>query len=272
MPLFAVSKGWRFAPAFLLGMALVLSGPVVASDNEDYTEAYQRLVAQRSQSVVPVKYVITVAAGGQEQRNEDRTQGVLVAADGLVLVSARAVSFDLGSLNRQAPGPGGAMVANSSDFRVRLPGSDEWQVADLVTRDTELGLAWLRVRGARAQPFVDFEQLSQPAPGRVFYTLLRTSDEWGAVPLVRPGMILGETRVPRSSLLVDGMPGLAFDAEGRPMGYVDLDLAAMSRSQGRGLGLDMADMVMHMLPARRVAAATRLASALPAVRRDDSGE
>ena len=260
----------RFA-ILLVAFFLALPMPALAAE-EDYTDAYRRLVDQRSPSVVPVKYVITVAAGGQEQRNEDRTQGVLVAADGLVLVSARAVSFDLGSLNRQAPSTGGAMVANSSDFRVRLPGSDEWRTADLVTRDTELGLAWLRVRDASGQPFVDFERLSQPAPGRVFYTLLRTSDEWGAVPLVRPGMILGETRVPRSSLLVDGMPGLAFDAEGRPMGYVDLDLAAMSRSQGRGLGLDMADMVMHMLPARRVAAATRLASALPVVPRDDEAE
>jgi hypothetical protein len=98
------------------------------------------------------------------------------------------------------------MVANSSDFRVRLPGSDEWRTADLVTRDTELGLAWLRVRDASGQPFVDFERLSQPAPGRVFYTLLRTSDEWGAVPLVRPGMILGETRVPRSSLSISTSP------------------------------------------------------------------
>lgn len=271
MPLSAFPNLRSRIALLLAGLALVLPMPMLAAE-EDYTDAYRRLVEQRSPSVVPVKYVITVAAGGQEQRNEDRTQGVLVAADGLVLVSARAVSFDLGSLNRQAPSGGGAMVANSSDFRVRLPGSDEWRTADLVTRDTELGLAWLRVRDASGQPYVDFERLSQPAPGRVFYTLLRTSDEWGAVPLVRPGMILGETRVPRSSLLVDGMPGLAFDAEGRPMGYVDLDLAAMSRAQGRGLGLDMADMVMHMLPARRVAAATRLASALPVVRSDTEAE
>lgn len=271
MSLMRLPNARRFC-AVLLAAALALPMTAYAARDDDYTDAYRRLVDQRSPSVVPVKYVITVAAGGQEQRNEDRTQGVLVAADGLVLVSARAVSFDLGSLNRQASSAGSAMVANSSDFRVRLPGSDEWRVADLVTRDTELGLAWLRVRDASGQPYVDFERVSQPEPGRVFYTLLRTSDEWGAVPLVRPGMILGETRVPRSSLLVDGMPGLAFDADGRPMGYVDLDLAAMSRSQGRGLGLDMADMVMHMLPARRVAAATRLASSLPVVRRDDDAE
>lgn len=237
------------------------------ADRDDYTDTYRTLVEQRASAVVAVQYVITLSADGQEQRNEDRTQGVLVSADGLVLISARAVSVDVGALNPRGEGAG-PIVANSSDFRVRLPGSDEWRTADLVTRDTGLGLAWLRVRDAVDQPHVDFDEVAHPAPGRVFYTLLRTSDEWGAVPLVRPGMILGETRVPRTSLLVDGMPGLAFDAEGRPMGFVDIDLGTVTRAQGRGFGLDMADLVLHMLPARRVGSATRLAAALPVVRRD----
>ena len=259
--------------ALLAALALAASTATAATrgaertHEDDYTGTYRLLVEQRAPAVVAVTYVITLSAGGQEQRNEDRTQGVLVSDDGLVLVSARAVSVDVGALNPR--GGAGPIVANSSDFRVRLPGSDEWRVADLVTRDTELGLAWLRVRDARDQPYVDFDDVAQPAPGRVFYTLLRTSDEWGAVPLVRPGMILGETRVPRTSLLVDGMPGLAFDADGRPMGFVDIDLGTVTRSQGRGFGLDMADLVMHMLPARRVAAATRLAADLPVVRRDE---
>jgi len=253
--------------ATLSGIATARAEAAEAS-RDDFTATYRTLVEQRAAAVVPVQYVITLVAGGQEQRKEDRTQGVLVSADGLVLVSTRAVSIDIGAIHQHAAGSAGEIVAHSSEFRVRLPGSDEWRPADLVTRDTELGLAWLSVRDAEAQPYVDFAALAEPAPGRVFYTLLRTSDEWGAVPLVRPGMVLGETRVPRTSLLVDGMPGLAFDAEGRPMGFVDIDLAALTRARGRGFGLDMADMVMHMLPARRVAAATRLAATLPVVRRD----
>ena len=59
-----------------------------------------------------------------------------------MLVPARAVSLDLGSLG----GQGGSAVAKSSEFRVRLPGRDDWLAADLVTRDGELGLAWLRLR------------------------------------------------------------------------------------------------------------------------------
>lgn len=275
----------RVSPLFrpclpLLACLLVLtSAPlaaqsgVSASPRADFTHTYRTLVEQRAEAVVPVRYVITLTAGGQEQRNEDRTQGVLVSADGLVLVPARAVSLDLSALGRPGQPGMGEAEARSSGFRVRLPGSDEWRDADLVTRDTELGLAWLRVRGGSGLPHIDFTELAEPAPGRLFYTLLRTSDEWGAVPVVRPGMVLGETRVPRRTLLVDGMPGLAFDAEGRPMGYVDIDLAAMSRGQGRGLGLDLADLVMHMLPARRVAAATRLAQDLPVLRQEpESGE
>jgi len=258
--------------ARLLVLLLVAGTPAAqaaatqAPDRGDFTATYRTLVEQRAKAVVPVRYVITLTAGGQEQRNEDRTQGVLVSADGLVLVPARAISLDLSALGRAPPGTGAE--ARSSGFRVRLPGSDEWREADLVTRDSELGLAWLRVRGVSGQPFIDFAEVAEPVPGRRFYTLLRTSDEWGAVPVVRPGMVLGETRVPRRTLLVDGMPGLAFDAGGLPMGYVDIDLAAMNRAQGRGLGLDLADLVMHMLPARRVAAATRLAQTLPVARLD----
>jgi len=255
-------------PALLVvaGVPVAQAGATQAPGRGDFTATYRILVEQRAKAVVPVRYVITLTAGGQEQRNEDRTQGVLVSADGLVLVPARAISLDLSALGRAPPGAGAE--ARSSGFRVRLPGSDEWHEADLVTRDSELGLAWLRVRKASGLPFIDFAEVAEPVPGRHFYTLLRTSDEWGAVPVVRPGMVLGETRVPRRTLLVDGMPGLAFDADGLPMGYVDIDLAAMSRAQGRGLGLDLADLVMHMLPARRVAAATRLAQTLPVARLD----
>lgn len=250
--------------ALLLAPGDRVQAAAALSAQGDFTATYQRLIEERAAAIVPIRYVITMTAAGQEQRHEDRTQGVLVSSDGLVLVSGRAVSIDLAALNPLAAAAGGAgMVASASDFRVRLPGSDEWRPAALVTRDTELGLAWLRIAGVSGLSHLDFAAVAEPAPGRIFYTVLRTSDEWGAVPVVRPGAILGATRVPRNALLVDGMPGLAFDAAGLPMGFVDVDLAALTRGQGRGLGLDLADLVMHMLPAERVAEASRRAATLP---------
>ncbi len=243
---------------------LASSGRAQAADElEDYRPIYKQLVQQHGASAVTVKFVMAVTNSGAEQRIEDRAQGLLVQADGLVLVPDRAVSLDFNQLAGANQGQGTAPVAKSSDFRVRLPGSEDWRAADLVTRDSELGLAWLRLREVPAGlGFVDLAQGVRAEPGMVFFSLMRTSDEWGGVPVFRPGLVLGETRTPRAALLVDGVPGLAFSSDGRPMGYVDVNLSAMMRGRG-GLGLDMADMALRMIPVEKVAAATALAAKLP---------
>ena len=126
------------------------------------------------------------------------------------------------------------------------------------------GLAWLRVRNPPGKlPFVDLAQGTKAEPGMAFFSVLRTSDEWGGVPVFRPGLVLGETHTPTFRLLVDGVPGLAFSHEGRPMGYVDVDLASLMRSRNTGIGMDMADLVLRMTPIDKVAAATAQAAKLP---------
>ncbi|HLU13629.1 MAG TPA: hypothetical protein VKZ64_06705 [Arenimonas sp.] len=256
--------------ALLLPLALLVA-PVTGQAEEsfeDYREIYQDLARRHGDAVVPVKFVISVPDGANQQRIEDRTQGLVVSADGLVLVPARAVSVDLSLFGGGGPGQA-APVATSSEFRVRLPGDEEWVDADLVTRDGELGLAWLRIRNvSRKLPFVDLSQGTVAEPGMVFFSLLRTSDEWGGVPVFRPGLVLGETRTPSFRLLVDGVPGMAFSHDGKPMGFVDVDLAALARQGSGGIGLDMADLVLRMTPVDRVAAATAQAARLPVVRAD----
>lgn len=244
---------------------LLLPAPVVhaAEAFKDYRSIYRDLVEQHAQAVVTVKFVMSVTNAGNEQRIEDRTQAVLVSDDGLLLVPERAVSLDFSAFGNTTPGQA-SPVAKSSDFRVRLADSEDWLPADLVTRDAELGLAWLRLRKPAGKlHFVDLVQGVRAEPGMVFFSLLRTSDEWGGVPLFRPGLVLGETRTPTFRLMVDGVPGLAFSHEGRPMGYVDIDLAAMSRARGTGLGLDTADLALRMTPVDKVAAATAQAARLP---------
>lgn len=267
---FPVNISVDFPRVVLLGVVLAgMTGARLASanpaieDRDDYRPIYKQLVSQHGAAAVTVKFVMAVTNSGNEQRIEDTAQGLMVQADGLVLLPDRAVSMDFNQLSGAAQGQGSAPVAKSSEFRVRLPGSEDWLSADLVTRDSELGLAWLRVREVSgALGFVDLAKGVHAEPGMVFFSLLRTSDEWGGVPVFRPGLVLGETHTPRSALLVDGVPGLAFSADGRPMGYVDVNLAAMVRARG-GLGLDMADLALRMIPVEKVAAATALAGKLP---------
>jgi hypothetical protein len=245
--------------------ALLLAAPHVSAAEpfDDYREVYRDLVQQHSDAIVTVKFVMSVTNSGNEQRIEDRTQAVMVSADGLLVVPERAVSVDFSKLGAATPGQA-SPVAKSSDFRVRLADTEDWLPADLVTRDGELGLAWLRLRDPVGKlGFVDLAQGIKAEPGMVFFSLLRTSDEWGGVPVFRPGLVLGETRSPTYRLMVDGVPGIAFSHDGKPMGYVDIDLGALARQGGTGLGLDLADMALRMTPIDKVAAATAQAAKLP---------
>lgn len=233
---------------------------------DDYSGIYSSLTEQHAAAVVTVKFVMSVTASGKEERIEDRTQALLVSSDGLLLVPDRSVSVDFKQFMNSGQGEAAAPVAKSSEFRVRLADSEDWLPADLVTRDTQLGLAWLRLRsGPKNLPYVDLDKGATARPGMTFFSLLRTSDEWGGVPVFRVGMVMGETHTPRTLLLVDGVPGMAFSAEGLPMGYVDVDFGRLmrARSSGNGLGLDMADAVLQMTPIAKVAAATHLAQVLP---------
>jgi hypothetical protein len=253
----------------LLLALLVPAAPVLAQD--DYRPIYRALVDKHAAAVVTIKFVMSVNSSGKEERIEDRTQGLVVGSDGLLLIPDRAVSVDFGDMMPGGSNDGSAPVAKSSEFRVRLPGSDDWLPADLVTRDSQLGLAWLRLRAPPAKlGFVDLNDGVRAEPGMVFFSLMRTSDEWGGVPVFRPGRVMGETRTPKTMLLVDGVPGLAFSADGHPMGYVDIDFGRLMRSRGggTGMGLDMADLALQMTPIDKVAAATLRAAKLPVVTGD----
>lgn len=250
----------------LFAVAFALLPPQALGQVRDYRPIYRTLTAKHAAAVVTVKFVMAVTTSGKEERIEDRTQALLVSPDGLLLVPDRAVSVDFKQF--MGSGKGSAPVAKSSEFRVRLADGEDWLPADLVTRDTQLGLAWLRLRNAPAGlSYVNLDDSVLAEPGMTFFSLLRTSDEWGGVPVFHPGFIMGETRTPKSLLLVDGMPGVAFSAEGQPMGYVDIDLGRMMRSRGAasGMGMDMADAVLQMTPISKVAAATHLAEKLPAM-------
>ena len=258
----------KFVPLLLLVLASAVGASAASAQVQDYRAIYRNLTSKHAAAVVTVKFVMSVTASGKEERLEDRTQALLVSTDGLLLVPDRAVSVDFRQFTGSGKAQGAAPVAKSSEFRVRLAGADEWLPADLVTRDTQLGLAWLRLRNPPANlAFVNLDDGIRAEPGMTFFSLLRTSDEWGGVPVFREGFIMGETHTPKTLLLVDGVPGMAFSAEGQPMGYVDIDFGRLMRSRatGNGLGLDMADSALQMTPIEKVAAATRLAQKLPSV-------
>ncbi len=266
------------ATALLMALVPIASQAATPSADEDTAREFKIVMQKRGDTAVPVKFVMSVSGMGSEQQQEGQTQGTLVSDDGLILVPGRVVSLNLGSFARGDANSGlggGAPSAKSGQFRVRLAGSEEWLPADLVTRDTELGIAWLRLRHPAGKlPFVDFSDAAEVAVGTQLFTVMRTSDQFGSVPIVRAGYVLGETTVPRTSFLIDGSPGVAFDGDGKPAGYVDVDLAAMmrSRSSSGSIGMDMGDSVFSMTPAARLGRATAQAAVLPVVKSSDADD
>ena len=258
------SRGW-----ILVSLLSLLLCNAAAADgskgSDDASREFRTVLQKRGDTAVLVKYVMSVSGMGGEQQQDGQTQGTLVSADGLILVPGRVVSFDLRQITGAAMGSAGSPMVKSSHFRVQLPGSEEWQPADLVTRDTELGLAWLRLRKRSKLPYVDFADSAKVEIGASLYFVMRTSDQLGSVPIVRGGYVLGETKVPRPSLLIDGTPGLAFDGEARPAGFADVDFGAMARSQTGGIGMNFGDSVFKMIPAERVGRVTAQAAKLPVV-------
>jgi hypothetical protein len=267
-------------------LMLALSAPLSASaataatapassPQEDTTVQFKTVLDKRGNTAVPVKYVMSVSGAGREQQQEGQTQGTLVSADGLILVPGRVVSLDLGAFMHGSKGQGSSPSVKSGQFRVQLAGSDEWLPADLVTRDTELGIAWLRLRHPAGKlPYVDFGDPATVVGGTALFTVMRTSDQFGSVPIVRAGYVLGQTTVPRPTFLVDGVPGVAFDENGKPAGFVDVDLAAMmhSRASSGSIGMDFGDQVFSMTPAARIGRATAQAAVLPVVKSTDADE
>ena len=153
------------AASLLLALSLPVAAAPTPDEFEDYREIYQDLVKRHADSIVTVKFVMSVTNSGNEQRVEDRTQAALVGRDGLLLVPDRAVSVDFAAFGNTTPGQA-APVAKSSEFRVRLAGTEDWLPADLVTRDAELGIAWLRLRGEHDDlPFIDLSMGRAGEPG-----------------------------------------------------------------------------------------------------------
>lgn len=259
-----------------LSMVAVQAAPTPAG-SDDTERQFKQVVQRRGDTAVPVKFVMSVSGMGSDRQQEGQTQGTLVSVDGLILVPGRVVSLDLGMFAQgtDASGSlrGSAPTVKSGQFRVRLAGSDEWVPADLVTRDTELGIAWLRLRKPHGKlPYVDFGDTAKVVVGTQLYTVMRTSDQYGSVPIVRAGYVLGETSVPRPTFLIEGAPGLAFDGEGKPAGFVDVDLGGIlrSRSSSGGIGMDMGDQVLSMIPADRIGRVTGQAAVLPVVKSSDA--
>lgn len=218
---------------------------------------YAKLIAQYHEAVVRLRFVVTVNANGQEARQEGEASAILVSPDGLVLVADGVVNLRNAWLGAAAPGME-LPDPKISELRVRAAGYDEDFAAELVTRDADLGLAWIKLASPPGElVHVDFADAVEPTIGAIYYTLARTSADFGAEVIAGHGYVIGETDTPsKSYLATPGALDLAFDAAGRPLGFVTRYRTRDWRYSSQFGGV----VPSQLIAARRVARATAQAA------------
>lgn len=256
--------------AFVLAAGLALGGapnaePAPAQPAGARDANYQRLVDQVSPALVAVKFILKTDGGPFGGGDEEmEVTGTMIEPDGLVLVS----NTEMGGFMARFGGMGGP-APTPTDIKVLVGEDMEGVKARLVSRDTELDLAWIKTEKAPEKPYaiVDVTAGSSPALGDVLYGVSRTGRFMDRAPLIVEGRLSGVARKPRHLLLGGalfagqfGCP--VFDGAGKFVGLSTLVMPEADEMEGMGGGMfgGMRDMAAGtILPAEEVAAATRRA-------------
>jgi S1-C subfamily serine protease len=210
---------------------------------------FAAMLDKGGQVLVTIKYILSQE--GEEQENE--VTGVLIAGDGLVLSS----NFFFGG----GPFGGGA---TPKDIKV-LHGDDTVGVdAKFIARDTELGLAWLKVDKApdKPYPFVDFSKHAEAKVGDDLFTVRKMGKFFGQAYQIAEGRISAVVSKPRT-LMIPTI-GLAtrseltlplYNASGQVVGVNTYILPDEEEMQGGAEAMKGAEYGM-ILPAKDVVEAT----------------
>lgn len=189
----------------IAGIALSGVAAVRAQDGGDY----ERLLKDKSAVLVTVKYVLKMKMGGfgGDSENESELTGVMIDPKGLVLCSNTQFG-GFGGLLRSMGGPGD-FSATPTEIKVLVGDDTEGLEAELMARDTELDLAWVRIKepGERTFASVDLTKSSRPKLGQRLVSVSRLGKFFDRVPYVSSARVGGLASKPRELFIPSGSIG-----------------------------------------------------------------
>jgi S1-C subfamily serine protease len=234
--------------AWILG-ALWLGSAAGRAQADDAIVAaeYRQVLKTYAPTLVTINYVPKTPGSGSDLEGENEITGVMIEPTGLVLCSNTLLG---GSRFRFREGR-----TVPTNIRVLVGDDTEGLPAVFLARDTELDLAWLRIKepGARKFAYLDLDAAVKAAHqttlGQRLLALGVMGRYFGREVLVTEGHVAGRTRKPRDLIVMRGAldtdPGLPiFTPDGKVIGFACLQqpepeelaggpLSLMSR--GRGL-------------------------------------
>jgi hypothetical protein len=202
--------------------------PAAATPADPTETLYRGLIERHASALATIEYVMTADYAGTPQRVQGETEGVVISADGYLLVAGSALDpakpYEV--MYRDMGMESTLPRVTSGEFQVRLPGRSERYEARLVSRDADLGLAWLQLSAPPADlPWVDLAKGAAPRLGQRGLVLSLASEQYDFAPFVTEVRLQGEIRVPYRAMIVTWPNKLVFNTDLLPIGFGVLNLA-----------------------------------------------
>ncbi len=220
---------------FVAALAVGLVLPRTVGAQSPDAAAFQRLLADRGPAVVTIKFVLKISVpGGDESENQEvdtEVSGVLIDPKGVVVCSNALMGAFTSVINRFAEEFTGQINATPTDLKVLIGDDTEGKEAELIARDSELDLAWIRIKepGDKPLPHIDLSGGAKPSLGQPLLAVRRMSKHFARTAVVASGHVGGITSKPRDFYIPTGDVRTAvglpvFTADGRPVGVVILEV------------------------------------------------
>jgi S1-C subfamily serine protease len=268
------------ASIFLASMAVVSLAPAhnAAARGPDDGGDVAALAKKTDGAMVTIRHVLKVEGGGDAGSNDEESEltAVMIEPTGLVLCANSVLLGQAGLMARFQPEAG--ISVTPTDVKVLIGDDTEGVKARVVSRDTDLDLAWIQIEEPAPTPYdyVDLKNGAEPEVGQTLFTAARLGKFFDRALILEEGRILGKTSKPRDLLVASGIstqPGApnnragmpVLTAEGRIVGIAVLQLPGAEDLQAGGNdGSEYKGYDRMVLPAADVLRATERAKELAA--------
>jgi hypothetical protein len=253
-----VAAGVFFAPAPTPAPAAPAAVIAAATPEDDYAALAEKVAP----AIVGIHYVMAVEGGGADfdQSQENEIHGVLIDPKGIVLISSAAM-FGYEGMGVQI---------RPQEIKILIGDDTQGKAAEVVVRDRERDLAWLRITDDLDGPLpaVDFENAADARPGQTVLQVWKLDKLFDRAPYISAGTVAAVVAKPRdlfigSGEITMGLP--VFSPDGKTLGFCVLQLPTQEEIAAMSSSNMYSNMIFArtVLPARTVQAATTQALAVP---------